>query len=277
MRKLTIQELESLAGAGDVPTVTVTGHPPNCTSVSISWPPSTRGGPSTTSAEGTSAQPPVTNQPAECEPVLPDANRIDRSRITSDEGGIRTTGYTIPVSVAPLSGVTISAGVDLGYRTTDELRSLGISQAGINAMSPYIGLTGQAAIDQVRASGLPTISASDATILYNGIYNHILSDITAKFNNASVTGIQFYQLPQEAQTAIMDLAYNTPNLPAKAPTFWRDVTEGNWIAAAWDLDNWKAVPGGYTSDDRHRRLAQDLRNAVAFGQLPYNSKAGTCP
>lgn len=265
MRELTLEELELIAGAyGTTQVITITGTRPPSSSPPITTPPVTTPPPT-----GGGGSPP----PPTCETALPNGDRVDSATIIAHEGGMLTTGYILNPTNFPNSGLTISAGVDLGSRTAADLTNSGISQAGIDSLTPYLGQHGQTAQNTVNSIGhLPEISTTDAQTLFNYVYNGIEGTVSSAFNAASTTGIQFSQLPGAAQQVIMDVGFISPNLASAAPNFWGDVTTGNWQAAANELNNWTASG----SDSRHQDLAQELQAAIDRSELPASTSSGVC-
>lgn len=258
MRALTIDELELVIGAGEktatLTPVIVTGHAPAPPPAPVPTPP-----PAPTPFPG----PP----PPPCPPPMPPQRRDDQNYVYSNEGTtLSTTGYTLPPAQFPKSGVTIGYGVDLGQQNANQLTSWGISPAGLSAVSPYLGLQGQSAVNYVNANGAPTISSADATAISNGAYNSIVSAAESRFNNGSI--VSFDSLPSSAQTVIADIAYNAGS--NGAPAFFTDAMAGNWSAAIYELNNFYA-PGN--SNSRHRNDANLLQQSINSGELALD---GTC-
>jgi hypothetical protein len=271
MRYITSEELELIVGASNptaqtLPPVTVTGNP------DPGGNPGTGpgGNPGTGPGGGTGTN------PTNCIPASTPADRADQATIFNNEGGVLTKGYTLPPASFPNSGLSIGAGVDLGQHTASDLTRWGISQAGLTALTPYFGLKGNDAVSAVTNNGgLPTISTADANAISSGAFNDTMGQVSGNFNGASTTGIQFNQLPQEAQTVIMDIAYNSgSNLAGAAPHFWTDVTTGNWQAAVSELNSWTSAG---TSDRRHTADANLLQQGITNGALPSNDTGGVCP
>ncbi len=196
------------------------------------------------------------------------APRADQSVVFGHEGGIRTDGYTIQGSSG--SGVTIGAGVDLGYQSAASLANLGMSQDGISTLTPYLGLTGQTAINMWNSTGAPVISLADATAISNGMFNQNLGIAVGRFDQQSA--IPFANLPEPAQTVIADMAYLHPSL-WDYPNFWQQITSGQWLDAANNLASW-TTGGSGMGQNRYNDLATRLANAVSQDVLP--SDAGTC-
>lgn len=207
-----------------------------------------------------------------CIPLMGHAIRADVNYIYGNEGGMHTEGYTLPPEYSN-SGVTIGAGVDLGQQSVAGLQAMGVSQSIIDAVSPYLGLKGQGAINALAAQPI-VLSSADANSLSTALFNHTLSQVQAAFDAASPDAY-FDQLPEEAQSAIVDVAYpNGPNLANSAPNFWGYVVDGNWSAAANELQNWYS--DGRPVDDRYKADAVKLNNAISQQRLPINDTDGPC-
>jgi GH24 family phage-related lysozyme (muramidase) len=182
---------------------------------------------------------------------------IDYGFIERHEGGILTQGYVPP---SGHSGVTIGAGVDLGQHTAAELAAWGVPQSLINVLQPYLGLSGATASNYLAGHPL-TISLADATTLSHLAENDFTADVASNYNSAS--GGNFYDLPQGAQTAVVDLAYQYgTNLAGATPNFWSQITTGDWNAAIQNLDNF-----GDDYDTRRGDEADLLRQEIADGTL----------
>ena len=199
---------------------------------------------------------------------------MDTNHIYTNEGGVRTTGYTLSPTQFPNSGVTIGAGVDLGQQSASGLQGLGVAQSIIDTLNPFFGLKGQDAVNAVTAHGAPVLSTTDATTLSDALMNQTRTTVQTNFDAASANA-KFDQLPAEAQTAIVDVAYPSgPNLASSAPNFWSDITTGNWNAAVTELQNWY---GTGNTDDRHSGDGSLLQSAINQQTLPGNDTGGICP
>lgn len=194
-----------------------------------------------------------------CVPALTPQNRIDKAKVFEHEG-FRPIGYVVPpVSKYPKSGVTIGYGFDLGSKTKSQLIAYGISDAGLNALVPFLGLKGEAAETALQIYGKPTISQADALKLSNTAFNDNIAMATRQFNAVSTR--PFDTLPANIQTVIADIAYTTPNLQAAAPTFFNQITRGDWAGAVKTLRNW--APGQKDQlEGRHKEDAQKIQDDI---------------
>ncbi len=251
MRLLSLDELELLSGAGNstghLSTVWISGvHPPD---IPNDPPPSGGGG-------GGGGTPP----PPPCPPAPAPSRQADKQYVFNNEGGLKLTGYW----PGGKSGVTIGSGVDLGTVSAGDLKGWGVSQTGITALTPFLGLSGTAASNAV-ANGPPTLSSADALAASNGVFDKNIGTAVGQFNAQSP--VPFDALPPDVQTAVADLAFMTPNLQGAAPRFFADIVSGNWAAAANELLNW-ANGGTDTSLARHQRDANLINNQIANNTIP---------
>ena len=244
-------------------TATVLPHEPVTAPPTTGHPPSGAGG---------------DNPQLDCLTPLPPANRADSNVVFTHEGGVRQDGYILPPAKFPNSGFTIGAGVDLGQQSPAGLLSMGVPQSIVTYLTPWIGsqYRGAAAAALEAQIGDPQLSAADAETLSLAVFNNDVS-LVANNYNAAVTGYTFYQLPENTQTAIVDVSYpNGPNLAKSAPSFWGDVTGGKWTASANDLSDWynntsAQNPSRYTDD------ANAINADISKGSLPSNQSNGICP
>lgn len=162
-------------------------------------------------------------------------NRINSQFIADNEGGQYLQGYVPNRGGQPIgsSGVTIATGVDLGGRTDDSLRDMGIDDALVAQLHPYLGLKGDQAAGYLQQHPLE-ITADQASQLDNAAINAIAGRLQQLYDDDSA--IDFWTLPENTQTAIADLAYQYgPNLPSATPIFWSEITQGQWQMAVGEL------------------------------------------
>lgn len=143
--------------------------------------------------------------------------------VSQFEGGQRLKAYEPP---AKGSGVTVATGIDLGQRSAKELEDLGLSEALINKVRPYLGVKDAEAKGLLKSKPL-SLTQDEADELDSAIGQKISSEVSSKYLKA--TGQDLSELPEEARTVIESLAYNFgPNLDSKLPTLWKHVTNNNW-------------------------------------------------
>jgi hypothetical protein len=193
----------------------------------------------------------------------------------------RTQGY-VPLDANKHpdsnSGATIATGFDLGQHNAADLRALGMPDDFINRVSPLLApqdrkgqpLLGQAAQDYLTAHPL-TITPAEVQQLDTAAASQEYNQVARAYNGAQTTGARFQDLPQDAQTAIMDIAhqYGAAGLPDSAPNFWNQVTNGQWQAAHDNLMAFKDK-----NPTRRKQEAGLLLNAINSGNLPQPTRRG---
>lgn len=269
MRELTNEELFLVAGAAaaadvdpsepptEVPPIVV--HPP-------SDPPPTIP-PSPPVEQPTPITPPGGGGNGGGEDVfvpLAAENRVDNAFIDSVEGGQQLDAY-VPNNngvVIDQSGVTVATGVDLGGQTVESLTALGVDQALVTTLTPYLHLTGQDALNALQSSPLH-ITEAQADVLDNAVRSNILNTVVNSYNNSSDYA-DFYQLPGGVQTAIASVAYQYgPGLAIATPNFWTQVTTGHWQDAVTNLNDF-----GDAYDTRRDREAALIQQDITNGSVP---------
>jgi len=186
--------------------------------------------------------------------------QVDVDFIAQNEGGVILKGY-VPEAATTRSGVTIGMGVDLGQRTPEDLNAMQISQALKDQLTPYLGLQGEDAASFLQANPLQ-ITAADAATLDSAALNPIITAVQTNYD-AAQPPVAFADLAAEAQTALVDLAYQYGTGLAKAtPHFWGDVTQGNWSKAVAELKNF-----GDKYPTRRNREAALIQQALNSGTL----------
>jgi hypothetical protein len=214
--------------------------------------------------------------------TFPQADRIDIDFIRiheSQDGRLYTTAY-IPTSkgiVSGKSGTTIGAGIDLGQMSLVQLQDLGnLSAAFVQLLTPYLGqnpgvnshATGQAALTYLNAHPLviPQSDQSQLETLQDDVEQKTIEQVVQNYNAVAYTN--FWSLPGGAQTAIIDLAFQYgPNLAAKAPQFWKQVTTGQWQAAVDNLNDF-----GDQYPIRRKKEADKISNDITEEYLTKNEQ-----
>ena len=152
------------------------------------------------------------------------------------------TGQPRPEEYTPMgvSGVTIATGVDLGQIGAEELRVLrgprpqgfGLSDAIANALAPYLGLRGDAAVRALRRLPL-AVSRTTADALDDAVHGMHAARIAARYDQDSPIA-PFASLPPQAQAAIFSLLYQLGcgGGPRRAPRTWAAFLSGDWRDAA---------------------------------------------
>lgn len=199
----------------------------------------------------------------ECSQESTANDRIDDGFIADREGAAVQEAYPPPNSN---SGVTVATGVDLGQRNQADLASLHLSATLVSLLSPYLGLTGQAAADFLENHPL-ILTPSQVAELDRAVHNQIYTQVATNYNNAS--DLSFWRLPSAVQTVIASVALQYgPNLHLPAsqggtPAFWAAVTEGRWQDAVDELRDF-----GDAYDTRRNLEADVLEAAIDADDIP---------
>lgn len=192
-----------------------------------------------TPAAAQGCTPPPANCPCNQPPSDPisgtNYSNVDKGVIAKHEGGDLTTAYTLSPTKWPNAGVTVGIGVDLGQQTAGGLSGMGVPQALVDKLSPYLGLTGTAAQSYLNAHPLTLTSTEDAA-LNDAVLSGYFNDLGSKFDDAA-PDFNLSDLPWQAQTVLADLSYNLGDLATAAPNLWDQMTNGDWNAAYNNLMN----------------------------------------
>lgn len=227
--------------------------------------------------------------------------RVDKKFLEESEGELEVDGY-VPVyekdikdkngkvvhkkgEVIDSSGVTISTGIDLGQQSTlgtkavldtyfkDKGNPDKIDVAGLmKKLDPYFGLKKQKAVDALTKTPL-TVTKAEARLLADAFGYVTQKNVAKQFDKKNKQGMVFKKLPEEAQTVIVDFAYQYGLSDSKGSirqTFWKYVYDGEWKKLAdWLLSQ----PDKYKS----RRYREG--DAVQFGiENDYLPESGDpCP
>lgn len=155
---------------------------------------------------------------------------IDWGFIGTLEGN-RLTGY-VPDAANSKSGVTVASGVDLGNMTAQEFGKL--SSPLQLKVRPYFGLKGAAA--SARLSQFPlSLSAQDAAELDSIAQTADLDNII--FHYATLSGKQFNDLTNAAQTVLASVGFQYGNVWDDCPKFWQAACDQNYVGMIAELNH----------------------------------------
>ena len=201
---------------------------------------------------------------------------VDWNFVEGREGVRRLDGY-MPTDngkadgkVVGDSGVTVASGFDLGQHSPSDLKAMGLYQGLIDRLTPYMkpGLRREAAQKFLKDNPL-AISDEEARMIDRRAQIKSYDDLAGRYNAATrnaygPTGApRFQDLPQGAQTAIADVAFQYGSLAAQTPNFWRQVTSGQWQGAYDNLMHF--------GDDHETRRKEDaglIGPDIRSGLLP---------
>lgn len=156
------------------------------------------------------------------------------------------------------SGVTIGTGVDLGQTDKDTLRGMGVSNAVVYKLMPYLEQSRAAAVDALHRLPL-TLSQAAADELDEAMLNHHISKISAYYDAATDPGT-FASLPWQAQATIVSIQYQRGvKSPRKYPNTWKAFVTQNWTDAAYRLGTGRF----WTGYQGRRRLESELLKELA--------------
>ena len=145
-------------------------------------------------------------------------------------------------SVMGDSGVTVSTGLDLGKQTEESLRNMGLDEALISKLSPFLGKTGQDALDLVNSEDKNITLTDDE---YDQIDRKLLefefNDLQNLWDSGSIRGMdpagttRWLDLTPAQRTVIQSVLrqYGTSG----APTFIGHASRGDWENVINELDN----------------------------------------
>ena len=155
-----------------------------------------------------------------------------------DREGFRRDLYWVrdpahPSQAHPNSGVTVGTGFDLGRRTVDGLRAMGMPEALVRKLTPYLGVRGEAARALVTRRPL-VLSEREADTLDVLERGHKAVSVAQAYNAHS--NVRFQDLPSGFQTAIASVHFQYGSITA-TPTFMRQVANQQWGAAIHNLRN----------------------------------------
>jgi len=216
--------------------------------------------------------------------------RYDYEFLEESEGKLKPNGY-VPKdkegNALGQSGVTISTGVDLGQQTragTKTILDNYIEESGnpdnvdvdalLDLLNPYFSpLRKQAAIDKLKTSPL-TVTDAQNRLLAGAFKNDNRNKISKMFDRKNTLKMKFKKLPEEAQTVILDFAYqygDSDSLGNIRQTFWGYVYRAQWKRLAdWLLGN----PDPY--QDRRRREGERIQQGIDTEKLPESGGSCTC-
>lgn len=141
-------------------------------------------------------------------------------------------GY-VPDASNSQSGVTIASGFDLGARSPKEIVKAFTPDLSAK-LFPYCQLKGESALKVLKDNPL-TITEEEAADVNRFAKNQAVARLTNDWAADSL--IEFSSLPIEIQTVVASVAFQYGSLRAKAPNFWRQITQGKWRSALKNLRN----------------------------------------
>jgi len=162
------------------------------------------------------------------------------------------------------SGVTIGHGFDIGQWSEADFGTLDIEPAEReklkNRFRPFFGLKGTEAEAALAANGTPTVTRAQAKALFEAVRGRIHDQVRDRYNRDLQDARhehlpRFEDLPSEAQTVILSVAYQYgADLRRRTPRFWDRVVRQDWQAAVEELRDF----GDAVHEKRRKREAARL-------------------
>ena len=156
------------------------------------------------------------------------------------------------------SGVTIGTGVDLGQTNKDTLRGMGVSNAVVYKLMPYLGQRKAAAVAVLYRLPL-TLSQAVADELDAAMLNHHITKIADYYDRAVGLPGCFATLPWQAQAVIFSCCFQKGcgGVRRDWPKLWGYLTRQDWSKATHELKY------GFTQYKARRRIEGELLGEIA--------------
>ncbi len=154
------------------------------------------------------------------------------------------------------SGMTIATGFDVGQKSADQLKSLGLADDLYKKLSPFAGkrfkgMDRAEVIEECKKinAPIPKITAEEANLLDQIIHQeHLLAAVSA-YNAARKPGVPaFKDLPSNWQTVLFSRFFHQgvgAHRTAVIKPFWNALTKGDWEEAAKGLENYNVAQDWY--------------------------------
>ncbi|MFA7496007.1 MAG: pesticin C-terminus-like muramidase [Acidithiobacillus sp.] len=163
------------------------------------------------------------------------------------------SGSCVP-NEACYSGITLSAGVDMGQHNAQSLTNWGITPKShpslYKLLEPLLG-TGQAcqAYENIKKIK-PHISTAESKKLISLVFPVYLKRLAMQFKQ--ITGDNFYELPSRTQSAIFDWFYNQGNI--------YNLIHGKYGKINWQNISNRLYQAG--QDNPYSRFTQDANHIL---------------
>ena len=168
-------------------------------------------------------------------------------------GGDHPERY-IPMGI---SGVTVGTGVDLGQTDAASLAGMGVEEALIERLRPWLGRRQRDAVNALHAAPL-VLAAADADALDAAMLGHHVKKISARYDRDAGAGA-FAELPWQAQAVIVSIQYQRGvNSPYKYPNTWAALVRRDWADAARRLKTGSFWTGYQQRRALEGRLLEEL-------------------
>lgn len=201
-------------------------------------------------------------------PCAAGTQHVDWGFVKQSEGYVNH-GYMVynnDGSIPPSSGITIASGFDLGQHSASDIDHIGLSAGTAAQLKQYVGLKGYTAEAYLYTHPAVYLTPQEGELINSWAHSETLIRTVVAYDNAAGTGA-FYKLPEAAQTALADAAFQWGSLANSKNSdmrdFWQDAVSKDWSSAISDLKD--AADSGYAS--RRMREAALLENAMSNGKL----------
>lgn len=152
------------------------------------------------------------------------------------------------------SGVTIVGGFDIGQHNIEELKMLNLPDSLLTKLTPYCGLTGDAARYALSQTPL-TLTYLEGDQLDIAVKQMAVNNCMVEYDSNSK--IDFCSLSTPIQTVIMSVSFQYGSLKKATPHFFEAVTQGDWNSAYEQLLNF-----GDNYQSRRTQEAAYLKSAL---------------
>ena len=153
--------------------------------------------------------------------------KINWDFISEKEGKGKKTGYVPSLN----SGVTIATGFDLKEKDEGFLKALGIKDALIQKLVPFLGISGAEASEVADQLVLSTTEVKNIDIASKKFYARHIADQYEKATNRS-----FNDLSAAQQTVVASVGFQYGSFD-RTPTFWTHVMNDDWEKVENELRN----------------------------------------
>ena len=160
---------------------------------------------------------------------------IDYDRLSLWEGGNRHQGYVPTLN----SGVTIGIGFDLKSKSVEDLKRMGISDVTIQRLTPYLGLSGEAAEKAIKDEPLIVTDQNELNELNRLSKAYYVNRIARQYEQVS-GGKKFVDLDPVQQTILFSVGYQYGSFKKKDGSdmnFIKQAAAGDWKAVHKELMN----------------------------------------
>jgi chaperonin GroES len=146
------------------------------------------------------------------------------------------------------SGVTFSTGLDLGKQTEESLRNMGLDEDLILKLSPFLGKTGQDALDLLKDQNI-TLTVPEYDQIDRKLLEFEFNDLRNQWDSGSIRGMdpegttRWFDLSPAQRTVIQSVLRQYGK--SGAPTFIGHASRADWGNVINELDNFVNPASGH--------------------------------